>query len=104
MRAVLLYGRETWSVRAAEMRRLQVFDNRCLRTILVWVGVGESVTGQLESEFWVVQGVFPLNNVSSTRSCVGWDMCCACLTIVCRRECCFPCPIQSGVSREVANP
>ena len=33
VRAVLLYGCETWPVRAAELRRLQVFDNRCLRTI-----------------------------------------------------------------------
>ncbi|KAG5441561.1 hypothetical protein CSKR_111412 [Clonorchis sinensis] len=33
VRAVLLYGCETWLVRAAELRRLQVFDNRCLRTI-----------------------------------------------------------------------
>ncbi|GAA55806.1 hypothetical protein CLF_109049, partial [Clonorchis sinensis] len=104
VRAVLLCGCETWPVRAAELRRLQVFDNRCLRTILVWVGVGESVTRQLESEVWVVQGVLPLKNVSSTRSCVGWDMCCVCLTIVCRRECCFPCPTQSGRGREVANP
>ncbi|KER32895.1 hypothetical protein T265_12734, partial [Opisthorchis viverrini] len=33
VRAVLLYGCETWPIRAAELRRLQVFDNRCLRTI-----------------------------------------------------------------------
>ncbi|KAG5453090.1 hypothetical protein CSKR_106262 [Clonorchis sinensis] len=33
VRAVLLYGCETWPVRAAELGRLQVFDNRCLRTI-----------------------------------------------------------------------
>ncbi|KER31617.1 hypothetical protein T265_02131 [Opisthorchis viverrini] len=33
VRAVLLYGCETWPIRAAEPRRLQVFDNRCLRTI-----------------------------------------------------------------------
>ena len=33
VRAVLLYGSETWSVRAEDVRRLQVFDNRCLRTI-----------------------------------------------------------------------
>ncbi|KER26986.1 hypothetical protein T265_05892 [Opisthorchis viverrini] len=29
----LLYGCETWPIRAAELRRLQVFDNRCLRTV-----------------------------------------------------------------------
>ncbi|KER20686.1 hypothetical protein T265_10817 [Opisthorchis viverrini] len=33
VRAVLLYGCETWPIRAAEQRRLQVFDNRCLKTI-----------------------------------------------------------------------
>ncbi|KER27743.1 hypothetical protein T265_05297 [Opisthorchis viverrini] len=33
VRAVLLYGCETWPIRAADLRRLQVFDNRCLRTI-----------------------------------------------------------------------
>ncbi|KER22936.1 hypothetical protein T265_09067 [Opisthorchis viverrini] len=33
VRAVLLYGCETWPIRAANLRRLQVFDNRCLRTI-----------------------------------------------------------------------
>ncbi|KER23803.1 hypothetical protein T265_08392 [Opisthorchis viverrini] len=32
VRAVLLYSCETWPIRAAELRRLQVFDNRCLRT------------------------------------------------------------------------
>ncbi|KER21953.1 hypothetical protein T265_09849 [Opisthorchis viverrini] len=30
---VFLYGCETLLIRAAELRRLQVFDNRCLRTI-----------------------------------------------------------------------
>ncbi|KER26040.1 hypothetical protein T265_06619 [Opisthorchis viverrini] len=35
-------------------------------------------------------------NVSSTRSCFGWDMCYVYRTIVCRREYCFPCPTQSG--------
>ncbi|KER30325.1 hypothetical protein T265_03269 [Opisthorchis viverrini] len=33
VRAVLLYGCETWPIRAADLRRLQVFDNRCLGTI-----------------------------------------------------------------------
>ncbi|KER19829.1 hypothetical protein T265_11495 [Opisthorchis viverrini] len=33
VRVVLLYGCETWPIRAAELRRLQVFDNRCLKTI-----------------------------------------------------------------------
>ncbi|KER27332.1 LOW QUALITY PROTEIN: hypothetical protein T265_13817 [Opisthorchis viverrini] len=33
VRAVLLYGCETWPIRAADLRCLQVFDNRCLRTI-----------------------------------------------------------------------
>jgi hypothetical protein len=37
VRAVLLYGSETWTLRAEDLRRLQVFENRCLRTI---VGVG----------------------------------------------------------------
>ncbi|KER25957.1 hypothetical protein T265_06708 [Opisthorchis viverrini] len=33
VRAVLLYDCEIWPIRAADLRRLQVFDNRCLRTI-----------------------------------------------------------------------
>jgi hypothetical protein len=33
VRAVLLYGSETWPLRAEDQRRLQVFDNRCLRSI-----------------------------------------------------------------------
>ena len=37
VRAVLLYGSETWPFRVEDLRRLQVFDNRCLRTI---AGVG----------------------------------------------------------------
>ncbi|KER31264.1 hypothetical protein T265_02455 [Opisthorchis viverrini] len=37
VRAVLSYGCETWPTRAADLGRLQVFDNRCLRTI---AGVG----------------------------------------------------------------
>jgi hypothetical protein len=37
VRAVLLYGSETWPIRKDDLRRLQVFDNRCLRTI---AGVG----------------------------------------------------------------
>ena len=37
VRAVLLYGSETWSLRAEDLRRLRVFDNRCLRAI---AGVG----------------------------------------------------------------
>ncbi|KER29596.1 hypothetical protein T265_03797 [Opisthorchis viverrini] len=33
VRVVLFYGCETWLIRAADLRRLQAFDNRCLRTI-----------------------------------------------------------------------
>ena len=33
VRAVLLYGCETWTLRAEDLKRLQVFDNRCLRSI-----------------------------------------------------------------------
>lgn len=33
VRAVLLYGCETWPMRADDLKRLQVFDNRCLRSI-----------------------------------------------------------------------
>jgi hypothetical protein len=37
VRAVLLYGCETWSLRAEDLRKLSVFDNRCLRSIArVW--------------------------------------------------------------------
>ena len=37
VRAVLLYGSETWTTRVQDLRRLRVFDNRCLRTI---AGIG----------------------------------------------------------------
>jgi hypothetical protein len=37
VRAVLLYGSETWPLRVEDLRRLQVFDHRCLRTV---AGVG----------------------------------------------------------------
>ena len=30
IRAVLLYGSETWPLRVEDLRRLQVFDNRCI--------------------------------------------------------------------------
>jgi hypothetical protein len=37
VRAVLLYGCETWPLRADDLRRLSAFDNRCLRSIArVW--------------------------------------------------------------------
>ncbi|KER21524.1 hypothetical protein T265_10170 [Opisthorchis viverrini] len=95
VRVVLLYGCETWPIRAAEMRRLQVFDNRCLRAI-TRVGCCRRIRNEAVSAFSVVQRALPLKNVSSTRNYVGWNMCCACLAIVCRRESCFPCPTQSG--------
>ncbi len=34
IRSVLLYGCECWALRAEDERRLEVFDHRCLRTIL----------------------------------------------------------------------
>ena len=33
MRSVLLYGSETWPLKAEDVRRLSVFDHRCLRSI-----------------------------------------------------------------------
>lgn len=33
VRAVLLYGCETWPIRAEDLKRLKTFDNRCLRNI-----------------------------------------------------------------------
>ena len=32
--AVLLYGAETWALKAEHVRRLTTFHNRCMRTIL----------------------------------------------------------------------
>ena len=32
--SVLLYGAETWAIKAESMRRLSVFHNRCIRTIM----------------------------------------------------------------------
>ena len=34
VRTILLYGCETWPMRVADQRRLEVFDNDCLRSIL----------------------------------------------------------------------
>lgn len=34
IRSILLYGSETWAMRVADQRRLEVFDNDCLRRIL----------------------------------------------------------------------
>ena len=37
VRSVLLYGSETWPLRAEDIRRLSVFDHRCLRSIArIW--------------------------------------------------------------------
>ena len=33
VRAVLLYGCETWPVRVEDLRRIEIFDHRCLRTL-----------------------------------------------------------------------
>ena len=33
VRPTLIYGCETWPIRAEDLHRLQVFDHRCLRTI-----------------------------------------------------------------------
>ena len=35
VRSVLLYGSETWTLRA-DVRRLSVFDHQCLRSIAEW--------------------------------------------------------------------
>ncbi|GAA49782.1 hypothetical protein CLF_103591 [Clonorchis sinensis] len=43
------------------------------KPLLVWIGVGESVLGQLESKCSSVQRGRPLNNVSGTRSYVEWE-------------------------------
>ncbi|KER33539.1 hypothetical protein T265_00649 [Opisthorchis viverrini] len=40
---------------------------------------------RIKCECSVVQRVLSLEDMSSTRSYVGWSMCCVCLTIVCRR-------------------
>ncbi len=34
IRMILLYGCETWPARAEDLRRLEVFDNDCLRCLL----------------------------------------------------------------------
>ncbi|KAG5454328.1 hypothetical protein CSKR_109219 [Clonorchis sinensis] len=37
VRSVLLYGSETWPLRAEDVKRLSVFDHRCLRSIArIW--------------------------------------------------------------------
>ncbi|KER19595.1 hypothetical protein T265_11679 [Opisthorchis viverrini] len=80
---------QIWLIRAAKMRRLQVFDNRCLRTTarVGWCRRNRNETVRKRS--FGFQRVLPLKNVSGTRSCVGLDMFYACRTIVCRRECCI---------------
>ncbi|KER20449.1 hypothetical protein T265_11011 [Opisthorchis viverrini] len=92
---VSLYGCETWPVRETELRRLHVFHYHCPGTI---AHVGWCWQIHDEATRKRVFGCVP-----STRSCVGWHTYCVCRVIVCRRECCFLCPIQGCGSREVAN-
>ncbi|KER24004.1 hypothetical protein T265_08248 [Opisthorchis viverrini] len=71
-----LYGCETWPIRAAELRRLLVFDNRCLRTI-ARVGWCRRIHNEAVRKriFGCVTGTPIEAQLSSTRNCVGWDMC-----------------------------
>ena len=45
--AVLLYGAETWTVKAEHTRHLTTFHNRCVRTILGVKGVDKGGGGGL---------------------------------------------------------
>ncbi|KER26182.1 hypothetical protein T265_06533 [Opisthorchis viverrini] len=50
IRAVLLYGCGTWPIRVADLRRLQVFDNRCLGTI-AHVGLCRRILNEAASPY-----------------------------------------------------
>ncbi|KER24112.1 hypothetical protein T265_08154 [Opisthorchis viverrini] len=44
VRSILLYGSETWPLRAEDVKRLSVFDRRCLRSIArIWWDTGSAI-------------------------------------------------------------
>ncbi|GAA53783.1 hypothetical protein CLF_111128 [Clonorchis sinensis] len=71
VRAVLLYGCGIWPVRAAKLRRLQVFDNRCLRIIARVDCCRRIRILAIRKRFSVVQLELPLWNASITRRRLG---------------------------------
>ncbi|KER28706.1 hypothetical protein T265_13522, partial [Opisthorchis viverrini] len=61
-----------------------VFSDRLRKTFVYSADLSDTATiGEPASDTvrsWLLTEL-PLENVSSTGSCVGWDMCCVCLTV-----------------------
>ena len=96
VRAVLLYGSETWPVRVEDLGRLEVFDHRCLRNI---TGVGWCQRIRNET---VRQPVFVCMKGTSIGDCfqhnkLRW------LTTVYPRKLCFPCLIQTAEASRLSE-
>ena len=62
MKAVLLYGSETWRTTKSNMKRVQTFINRCLRTILriFWPNVIRN------DELWRATNQYPVEDGNQT--------------------------------------
>ena len=103
VRSVLLYGSETWPLKAEDIRRLSVFDHRCLRSIgKIW---WEHRISNTEVRRRVLG---PRNMSMSLSSCIiidfgGWDMYCACRTTVFPGEPCSPNPKVAGKGPPVVS-
>ena len=87
VRAVLLYGSETWLLQVEDLRRLQVFDSRCLRNI---AGVGRCQRIRNET---VRKRVFGYVEGTSIGDCIS----------VCTRKFCSPCLTQSSGGLKVVR-
>ncbi|KER23578.1 hypothetical protein T265_08570 [Opisthorchis viverrini] len=69
VRAVLLYGRETWPLWNDDMRQLQVFEHRCLRSVTGF-GWRQRISNKgLKNEYLVVRGKHPASSTTMARSC-----------------------------------
>ncbi|KER28461.1 hypothetical protein T265_04689 [Opisthorchis viverrini] len=59
VRSILLYGSETWPLRAEDVKRLSVFDHRCLRSIARIWWEHRIRTAEADSDF-LVHNSYPL--------------------------------------------
>ncbi|KER21621.1 hypothetical protein T265_15047, partial [Opisthorchis viverrini] len=83
-----------------DVRRLQVFDHGCLRSV---AGCGWRQCVSNEAIRKRVFGCFAGPQSGKTSSIIDYDgsvMCYACQNTVYRDECCSPCLIQDGANRE----
>ncbi|KER27877.1 hypothetical protein T265_05160 [Opisthorchis viverrini] len=95
VRAVLLYGCEAWPLRTDDVRRLRVFDHRCLRGV---AGLGWR---QRVSNAAIRKRAPQSGKASSIIDYDGSVMCYACRNTVYRDECFSPCLLQDDANREV---